>query len=211
MSWARSVANNILPISIEKSNLQRALSEWEYRGDAYDIGSAAETCQLCDHPDIRYQFEIVNKHNGNSLLVGSECINKFSGISVLDAEGNALAPEIARKKVSKDRRKLITDAKTRSLLNSLVQLSQKEQDFDIASFEEDYKKRGAFTPKQLATLIWRFEKHKVPFNKFYFNIYIRRDKDKEALLSLQAFQIRKMWDCLSATQKGFLRKNGWCG
>lgn len=209
MDWTRRVSLNLLPLSAEKSILTKAIAEWEYRGAMYDIGYADEVCRLCNHLDIRYQFEIVNKFNQNELLVGSECIKKFDGIAVLDASGNALPIEEARRKINKDRRKLITDARTRSLLNSLVELSKKEQHFDISSFEADYKRRGYFTPKQLATLVWRFEKNKVPFNKAYFNISIRRAKDKEALLSLEAFQIRKVWDCLLSSQKDFLYRNGW--
>jgi hypothetical protein len=208
MSWLTQIADNLLPLSLEQNSLTKAISEWEYRGDTYDLGSPHETCQLCNHPDIRYQFEIVNKNNGNELLVGSECIKKFSGIAVLDSEGNALPSLAAKQKVDSDKRKLILDAQTRSLLNSLVELSRKEEEFDIVSFEEDYKKRGAFTPKQLATLIWRFEKYKVPFNKAYFGIYIRRQKDKEALLGLKDFQLRKMLPCLSPSQRDFLAKKG---
>jgi hypothetical protein len=208
MNWLSSAITNLLPLSYEKIHLQQALKEWEYRGDMFDLESPQETCKLCGHQDIRYQFEIVNKHNTNTLLVGSECIKKFEDIAVLDADGNVMALDAAKQKIDSDRRKLITDAQTKSLLNSLIALSRKEEQFDISSFEEGYKVRGAFTPKQLATLIWRFEKYKVPFNKLYFNIYIRRQKDKDALLALADFQIQKMFPCLSDSQKTFLRKNG---
>ena len=207
MSWAANAAKNIFPLSNEKANLGKALPEWEYRGVTYDLETPQEICQLCDHEDLRYQFEINNKENGNSLLIGSECITKFSSITVLDEKGNALSITEAKQKVAKDRRKLITDAQTKSLLNSLVELAKKEEQFDISSFEADYKRRKAFTPKQLATLFWRFEKHQVPFNKSYFKIHIRRQKDKDALLALQDFQLEKMWPCLSPSQKKYVRKN----
>lgn len=207
MSWATSAQENMLPLSLEKKYLNTAMAEWEYRGNTYDLGTPEEICGLCDHPDIRFQFEIVNKHNENSLLVGSECIKRFSGIAVLDADGNTLNTERARQKVDRDRRKLVTDAQVKSLLNSLVQLAQKDEQFDIESFIEDYQQRGAFTPRQLATLFWRLKKYKVPFNKAYFKIYIRKQRDKDALLQLKDFQIRDIWPALSPSQKQFVKDN----
>jgi len=78
MSWASRSAENILPYSNEKRDLALALKEWLYTDDMLDLEAPIEDCQLCDHPDIRYQFSIQNKFNGHELLVGSECINSFS-------------------------------------------------------------------------------------------------------------------------------------
>lgn len=204
MNWISHASDNLLPLSKERERLDIALKEWEYRGNTYDLEVPSETCQLCSHPDIRFQFEIVNKNNSNSLLVGSECIKRFDGIAVLDAEGNALTTEEAKQKVNHDRRKLVTDAEVRSLLNSLVELSRKDEKFDIESFIVDYQERGAFTPRQLATLFWRLKKYKVSFKKTYFKIYIRKAKDKDALLALQDFQINDIWPALSPSQQKFV-------
>ncbi len=205
MSWVSHASKNLLPLSEESQRFELALKEWEYRGNTYDLEVPSETCQLCDHPDIRFQFEIVNKSNDNSLLVGSECIKRFDGIAVLDADGNALSTDEAKQKVDRDRRKLVTDAQVKSLLNSLVELSRKDEDFDIESFIADYQERGAFTPRQLALLFWRLKKYEVPFKKVYFKIYIRKAKDKEALLALKDFQLRDIWPALSPTQQQFVR------
>lgn len=207
MNWFTNVSNNIFPLSIEKTELKTAMSEWEYRGNTYDLETPDENCELCDHPDIRFQFEIVNKHNSNKLLVGSECIKKFEGIAVLDENGNILSTDEANQKVDRDRRKLVTDARIKSLLNSLIELSRQDEDFNIESFIKDYQERGAFTPRQLSTLFWRLKKYKIPHNKSYFKIYIRRDKDKESLLALKDFQLKSIWNALSKTQKEFVIKN----
>jgi hypothetical protein len=57
MSWAQNSAANLLPLSIERSRLAIALKEWLYTGDMYDLEEPVETCELCEHPDIRYQFK----------------------------------------------------------------------------------------------------------------------------------------------------------
>lgn len=207
MNWFTNVGTNIFPLSIEKTDLKIAMSEWQYRGDTYDLEIPEEDCELCDHPDIRFQFEIVNKNNNNKLLVGSECIKKFDGIAVLDEDGNILSTEEANQKVDRDRRKLVTNAKVKSLLNSLIELSRKDEDFNIESFIKDYQERGAFTPRQLSTLFWRLKKYKVPHNKSNFKIYIRRTKDKDSLLELRDFQIRSIWNALTKSQKEFVLKN----
>src|SRR5512138_891238 len=122
--WAKRAAENLLPLSEEKRDLATAFKEWAYhQGDATDLGSDRADCELCDHPDIRYQFGIVNLLNGNSLLVGSECIQKFN-IDVLDQEGRPLPAAAARKQLSSDRRKVIADRALQSVITSLLRLGQ---------------------------------------------------------------------------------------
>jgi hypothetical protein len=58
MSWASRAAANLLPLSYERRDLAVALKEWRYTGNYHDLEVASENCELCNHPDIRYQFEI---------------------------------------------------------------------------------------------------------------------------------------------------------
>ena len=190
MGWIDRVQKNVFPLSEEQDDIKKALSEWKYSGDMYDLEYAEEDCELCDHPGIRYQFEIVNTLNGNSLLIGSECINRFN-IGVIDEHGNILMGEAAKKKVSRDRSRLINDAKFKSVINTLVTLKLKEQNFDIDSFIDYYKDRKAFTPKQLFLIIWRLDKYKIPYNKNYFKLTIRRNREKEQLINMVSKKSRK--------------------
>src|ERR1043165_5380424 len=112
MSWASRVSENLLPLSKERDDLALALHEWRYAGNFNDLEAPEADCELCDHPEIRYQFEICNVHTGHTLLVGSECIHRF-GIAATDEEGRTLDETETRKKVEKDRRKLIEDARKR--------------------------------------------------------------------------------------------------
>jgi hypothetical protein len=207
MQWLTNAPKNLLPLSMEKTKFTQALKEWEYRGDTYDLESPDEVCQLCEYVGIRYQFSIVNKHNENELLIGSECIQKFPSIAVLDDNGDALPPIEARKKVNTDKRRLITDAQTRSVLSSLAMLANKEPDRDIASFEQDYKEEGAFTPKQLSLVLWRLKENEVPYNKSYFKLTLKRKKHQQDLLDMQDWQIRKLKGSLSSTQQRWLKKH----
>src|SRR6266550_6918119 len=73
MNRFEQIRKTLLSVSKEKRNYERALAEWEYRGDFYDNEAGSAICQLCGQRDIRYEFEITNEKSGKTLLVGSEC------------------------------------------------------------------------------------------------------------------------------------------
>lgn len=203
MNWLETVKNNIFPLSNEKNIINTALSEWEYRGVVYDPMYADEQCQICGHQDIRYQFEIINIFNSHTLLIGSECIKKFN-IPVVNDSGNILSDKQAIKKVDKDRRNVILNAKTKSVLNSLIDLSRIEQKFDIENFIKYYKERGAFTPLQLVLVIQLMDKNKILYNKSYFKTIITRNREKEQLINLGEWKLKIILPCLTKAQHKFL-------
>ena len=206
MTWARRSAANILPLSVEKARLADAVKEWLYSGDMYDLEAPIDKCELCDHPDIRYQFKIVNRLNGNELLVGSECINKF-GISATDDHGNILDRDESRRKVSRDRRYLVNEARKRRLVNALVELSTHEKTFDIDSFVTYVLDRDAFTPSQLAFLLWRLDKHRIAYSPADFKITIRRDREKDQLREMESWKIKRLWPSMSKGQRAWVRQH----
>ncbi|MGE7980421.1 hypothetical protein [Psychrobacillus sp. NPDC093200] len=200
MTWIVRVGNNIFPLSEEKFDIRIALSEWRYEGEMYDLEVAEEVCEICGHQNIRYQFEIVNKYNNNTMLIGSECITKFE-IPVLNEEGYVLSNREAKRKVNSDRRKLVTEAKEKHVINSLVRLSALDENFDIESFILYFKNRKAFTPNQLAILIWRLDKAKVEYNKSNFKLIITRNREKQQLNDMEEWKLKKILPCMSSTQK----------
>jgi len=179
MSWAERSATNLLPLSVEQRQFPVALREWVYAGDMFDMETPTETCRLCGHPDIRYHFRIANQHNGNEMLVGSECINRF-GISATDPLGNILNAEESRQRVNRDRRFLVTEAKKRKLINTLVELAGVEEQFNIQSFISYVMERDAFTPDQLTVLFWRLDQHRIEYAPTDFKVTIRRDREKNS-------------------------------
>ena len=65
MTYIQRVASTLAPLSIEQDDMATMLREWHYTGNTYDLGEPLEDCELCGHPDIRYQFEIANRHTGH--------------------------------------------------------------------------------------------------------------------------------------------------
>ncbi|WP_339872979.1 hypothetical protein [uncultured Brevundimonas sp.] len=205
MSWAQRAARNLLPLSREKSDLAVALREWRYEGGFYDLELPEETCELCDHPDIRYQFEIRNRFIDSRLPISSECINRF-GISATGEDGEDLDAAGTRKKVGRDRRTLVEEARKKRVITALVTLSQADDQFTILSFIDYLKDRGAFTPKQLTILLWRFEKYRVPFGVRDFKLTIRRDREKVQLMEMADWQIERLLPAMSVSQRSSWRK-----
>lgn len=203
MSWAERAATNLLPLSREQRDLAAALREWRYTGDFNDLEAPIETCQLCDHPDIRYQFEIRNLQTGGTLLIGSECINRF-GIAATDEEGHTLGRDESRKKVSRDRRSLIEEARRKRVVSALVALANADQEFNILSFIDYLQTRGAFTPKQLSTLMWRMDKHSISYNPSDFKLTIKRNREKDQLTDMPDWELRRVEPCLSPVQRKYL-------
>jgi hypothetical protein len=203
MSWATRSAANLLPLSVERTQLAPALREWLYTGDMYDLGAPVEACELCEHPEIRYQFKIINRHNGNEMLVGSECINKFS-ISATDELGNVLNRDDSRRRVNRDRRFLVNEARKRRLINTLVALSSLEESFDISSFIGYVQDRNAFTPKQLALFLWRLDEHHLEYAPRDFKLVIRRDREKQQLQQMPGWKVKKIWASMSSSQRNWV-------
>jgi hypothetical protein len=200
MSWIERVADKLSPLSNEQEDVREMLAEWYYTGNAYDLEEPIENCQLCSHPDIRYQFEIVNEHTGYELLVGSECIKRFR-ISALGESGDRLDEYESRQKVDRDRSKLITDAKQRRVVNALVELSMEDEDFDIDSFINYYRERGAFTPSQLKVIIWRLGKYGIGFRPTDFKMTMQRSRERDQLRQMEEWQVKQIWRCMSSSQR----------
>ncbi|MDI6449221.1 hypothetical protein [Anaerobaca lacustris] len=204
--WTERVRSALQPLSVEKHAVGRMLREWYYTGSTYDLEEPVEDCELCGHQGIRYQFEIENSHTGHSLLVGSECITKFD-ITAVDEAGELLDADETRHRVRKDRRKLITDARRRRVINALVQLAHADTEFEIESFIDYFQDRDAYTPNQLSLLVWRLKKHRIKYRESDLKMIIRRDREKNQLRSMADWKVRQIWPCMSASQKAWYIDN----
>ena len=209
MDWLTRVAATIFPFSLEQGDIAKALSEWFYTGDTYDLDEACEVCQLCGHDPIRYQFTIRKRHTFTELLIGSECITRFD-IHAVDAHGIDLDSKTTKQIVARDRQKLITDAKKRRMISALIELKKKDVSVDIDSFLNYYCDRDAFTPKQLSLLVWKLCKNAIPYNPADFKMTIRRKREQEQLLGLQEYQIKQIWPCMSNSQIEWFDRESSC-
>ena len=176
---------------MEQEILAVALREWVYDRNVVVLESPSRVCQLCGHPGIRYQFEIVNRDTGNSLLVGSECIKRFA-IGVCSEGGTTITEEAADRSVDADRRRMEQEARDRSVLNSLVELAAIDDEFELESFITYYRLRGAFTPNQMALLQWRFQRCGVTHEPACFKVSLRHHREQEQLRRMADWKVRRL-------------------
>ncbi|MBM7690302.1 hypothetical protein [Enterococcus ureilyticus] len=151
--WLNKASRNLLDKSQEKINFVKAREEWIYIG-LEDNEDADFNCELCDHKDIRYEYTIQNKLNGNEMIVGSSCINKFidhleaNKEKLLDDEGYAV-----------DHSRLETDKKEywKKILFSKLDELFISSDFQ-KSITETIKQKGKLTINQAKTMRFFYSK-----------------------------------------------------
>ncbi len=169
-AWTAKAVKNLMPLSVA-TDLAEALREWAYSGKSTDYGQPEETCQLCDHEDLRYHFEIANKQTGHRLWVGSKCILRF---------------EIAGyEQVKVDLAKLIRDAEERRVRELLVTVAERTDGrVDLVALWED---RGGLPPREalrLAKACWRLKLTLTSFPK----VRLQRAKDRAELRRMTAWE-----------------------
>jgi len=206
MDWLQTAKDNLLSCSSEQMNFRKALEEWHYTGNCFDLEDERTNCQLCAHPDIRYQFEVENSITDKFLYVGSECIHKFD-IRAIDSQDRRESSSDSRKRVSKDRHKLIEKAREKRVIEALIRLRKVGEDFDIDSFIDYLRERGAFTPNQLNLVLWRLGKNKITHNVRDFKLTIRRQREKYQLQNLETWKLSNIWEAMSKSQQDWYYEN----
>ena len=162
-AWTAKAIANLLPLSVSPE-LAEALREWAYTGNSTDYGQPEETCQLCDHEDLRYHFEIANRLTAHRLWVGSKCIQRF------EIDGY--------EQVKVDLAGLIKSAEERRVRELLVTVADRtEGRVDLVAMWEE---RGGISPRQalrLAKACWRLHITPVSFPK----VRLQRHSDRTEL------------------------------
>ncbi|WP_339142391.1 hypothetical protein [Pseudoalteromonas galatheae] len=140
-TYSQRVADNILPFSVS-CTLPEAFKEWYFTDNIEDHVIANEECELCNQEQLRYHFEIKNRHTNHHLWVGSSCILRFK-VQVFE-NGTLLNVEDASKKLDKLKKKMRQD----SCVNSLKKLASQESNSILANALEFYLKNKYLTPRQ---------------------------------------------------------------
>lgn len=185
-AFTSAVAESILPLS-RSENLPEAFGEWEFTGNISYYGDEEDplydelpACQLCGYPHIKRGFEVQNRYTHHVLIVGSECVKRFSQKYTLS--------EIQRLHV----------------LKTLRALRKTSCRVDIYNLIEYYQEWGAFTPKQLVMVLNLLGRYNVPHTPDCFKVKIRRQREQGQLLDLSDKDLKLIRPCLSESQRGWL-------
>jgi len=196
--WSEASKENLLSLSQEQTNFQVVLREWEHTGVVIDHAYPIESCQLCQHPNLRYHFEIINRATNNSLQVGSSCIEKFD-ITVYDNEGNELQGEDKSKQL-KDEIRAKQEEMMLEPLRKLWEINEDERD-EIEWCVSEFKQRGGFSPENLIYLFQQMNNNAIDYLPHIYKVVLRSNKDKDDLFSLSETDKNMIWAALSISQK----------
>ena len=196
--WLEKSTKNLLAHS-RSDNFFDAQREWSFTGDVIDYEYPSEICELCEHEELRYHFEIKNEHNYKSLWVGSSCILRFEEIYIYDEDGNAITGDEERKKqLEKVRR----EKQVNLMLEPLRILWKNYKNYrnDTVRNVNFFKRKGGFLPESLAEIFSILNRLKIDYKPEMFPIYLRSDYSKEQLENMPASKIELIKKSLSPMQ-----------
>lgn len=176
--WQDRSRENLFAHSTEEDDFAAAVNEWKYTGAVTDYLSPIETCQLCEHPKLRYHYEIENRRTGARLLIGSECIKEFR-FPVYDDNGNRLVGKALDEYLKAD----LKERQREMILEPLRNLYKQDRSHrvDIERCIHDFNQRKAFSPANLAHLFQLLEKHDILYPAELYPVTLRRYSDQQEL------------------------------
>lgn len=196
--WLQAAQSNLLRLSQEEKDFQIALREWKHTGLVIDHGAPIEVCQLCEHEQLRYHFEIRNHHTAKTLMVGSSCIKKFD-IPVYDDDGNELCGK-AKDDRLKDEVREKHEEMMLEPLRELWKVAKQERDV-IRGYVGEFESRGGFSPAHLLFLFQQMNEQGILFQPQLFKVLLRSWEDKRQLLQMSEDERACIWSSLSVQQQ----------
>lgn len=193
-TYPQRVTDNILPLSVS-GTLPEAFKEWYFTDNIEDHEIANEDCELCDQEQLRYHFEIKNRHTNHHLWVGSSCILKFQ-VQVFD-NGTLLDAKGAKKKLNELKQKMRLD----SCINALKRLASSESNDILSNALEFYLKNKYLTPKFAFVVFWRLSSNEIDHSPSFFKVSLKKDKYKRDLREMSQDRVHRIWPALSSSQK----------
>ncbi|WP_411065776.1 hypothetical protein [Vibrio rotiferianus] len=202
--WLEKSIQNILPLS-NSTEFKSACQEWTFTGEVVDYGEQREQCELCEHDELRYHFNIINKTNSNNLWVGSSCILRFEEIIVLDENNQHLLDRKERKKV------LDAALKAKQLelcLEPIRQLwrCESSQRYRIEYIAIGIKEGRAPQADDLTYLFRLLKNNGIEFRPEIYSVNLRSEVSQYKLLSMKKEDQQIVWLCMSPTQKTKFRE-----
>lgn len=179
--WVRRVLHSVFSASVEKKDLELAISEWEYRGERKVEN---EPCQICGQTPIHYKFKITNRLNNNVYWVGCDCIQRFSyeetkSIAIFDESGNRLTDTDAIIQLIRNHYKeLIKDSSITYVLNFIEKIQDtirsgaqnQETDSNLLYLNKIYRQYAElnyFTPNQIIFIDSLVKKYNIDTKNIY--------------------------------------------
>ncbi|WP_318491845.1 hypothetical protein [Photobacterium leiognathi] len=197
--WYENSKRNILATS-QANDFDQALTEWFFTGKVRDYKHSRTSCEMCEHEQLRYQFIIKNKTNGNHLHVGSSCILKFSKIAIFDAHGKRLSGDYSRSNALDDALASLHKQLMLAPLRALWKANIKFRPF-IEKHVKYFEKNSAFYPSALVALFKSLVRNHISYDPVLFPVYLRNNNSKEAIVAMTESDFKLIEPSLKAGQQ----------
>lgn len=197
--WHETSKRNLAPLS-QASSFKEALKEWKFTGLVLDCNDKNIKCELCEHPNLSCHFEIQNTLNANRLLVGSNCILKFSEINIYD---DLFGHEITD---PKERKAYLDYVLKEKLIEIMLEplrklwLKDKEHRDDIEVKAKQLKAGAGASPQALLSLFLLMEEHQIPYKAARYKVSLHSYQEQGELFRMSNAHRNKLKPALSSTQ-----------
>lgn len=190
-NYIQKVRPRVMAASVEKEDFKTALEEWRFYGDKDEVdkeGGERQDCEFCGHVKLSYYFVIENTLIDKSLKIGSECIQRFEEVDLIDDEGMVLKSREARKEFLKIELDILKARKSPNEIQSKLKEID-EVDLEKNGFLEIFiaSKRNILDPKTAAK-IFKLKADHFPEMKLKLHIN-QRDGAKFVQLSREELEL----------------------
>lgn len=200
-TYPQRVRDSILPLSVG-ATLPEAFEEWTVTEQVIDHEKPTETCQLCGQESLRYEFEIRNSLNENTMWVGSQCIHKF-GLSVFE-NGRRLSAADSKKKIDR----MLQQMRQDFCIKALERLAAAEANDILKNALDYFKKNKYLSPKQAFVVLWRLRENGIDHNASFFKVDLKHDRFKKQLREMPTARVHTIWPALTTSQREMAVKFG---
>jgi hypothetical protein len=164
------------------------MREWEMTHGYNDLEEPTGTCELCEHRDIRHQYEVQNRYTKIALWVGSKCIEKF--VPLYEGDVEVTDPEEKARLLTRITTKLIDEARRQRAERQIQKLSEIDDRFMSSPWLSDWKK--GYSVKQLQMVAVAAKHATLKFTAADFQINTRRGSVVEQAKDLQIWQYQQL-------------------
>jgi len=205
LEWINRVKFNIFDNSLNKVDIEGALSEWAYTGN-YHV-SKNETCQICSQHPIVYMFEIINDKTNRLLFIGSDCIQKFSvidtkSIKIYDEnKERILDDKLIKRKIRTDLNKMIGSEEKIRALSTLEELCNITQDPYLENLYLEYTETDKMSPNRILYIYRLFKLYGIDFNPRDFNVDLLHYANVDELVKMDQNDYDIVWQFLNNDQR----------
>ncbi|MCC2521093.1 PWWP domain-containing protein [Vibrio coralliilyticus] len=202
--WLERSIVNLVPLS-RADVFTEACKEWIFSGEVIDYGEATEQCELCEHDELRYHFQIENGDNSNKLWVGSSCILRFEEIVVLDENKRELLDHKERKKVLDKALKAKQIDASLEPLRALWKIALDKRN-TVHNMALEIKSGKSLPPDSLRVLFDLLDQYNIKFKAGDYSVNLRSEFYQFQLSYMPKDMQKHIWQCMSKQQKDKFRE-----